>query len=57
MDSPSTLGIPGDNAARYLLRDRDSIYGEKSCEAAKWMGIQEVLTAPRSPWQNAYAER
>jgi putative transposase len=40
-----------------LVRDRDSIYGEKFCETAKWMGIREVLTAPRSPWQNAYAER
>jgi len=49
--------FPWDNAARYLLRDRDSIYGEKFCETAKWMGIREVLTAPRSPWQNAYAER
>jgi len=49
--------FPWDNAPRYLLRDRDSIYGEKFCETAKWMGIREVLTAPRSPWQNAYAER
>ena len=49
--------FPWDHAPRYLLRDRDSIYGEKFCETAKWMGIREVLTAPRSPWQNAYAER
>src|SRR5882724_1272507 len=49
--------FPWDNAPRYLLRDRDSIYGEKFCETAKWLGIREVLTAPRSPWQNAYAER
>jgi len=49
--------FPWDNAPRYLVRDRDSIYGEKFCETAKWMGIREVLTAPRSPWQNAYAER
>src|SRR5882724_8830043 len=49
--------FPWDNAPRYLLRDRDSIYGEKFCETAKWMGIREVLPAPRSPWQNAYAER
>jgi len=55
----STLleAFPWENAPRYLLRDRDGIYGEKFCDTAKWMGIQEVLTAPRSPWQNAYAER
>ena len=49
--------FPWDHAPRYLLLDRDSIYGEKFCETAKWMGIREVLTAPRSPWQNAYKER
>jgi transposase InsO family protein len=49
--------FPWDNAPRYLLRDRDGTYGEKFCETAKGMGIHEVLTAPRSPWQNAYAER
>jgi hypothetical protein len=40
--------FPWDNAPRYLLRDRDSIYGEKFCETAKCLGIREVLTAPRS---------
>jgi len=49
--------FPWDTTPRYLLRDRDGIYGEKFCETAKWMGIYEVPTAPRSPWQNAYAER
>jgi transposase InsO family protein len=49
--------FPWDNAPRYLLRDRDGIYGEKFCDTAKWMGIREVLTAPRSPWQNTYVER
>jgi transposase InsO family protein len=49
--------FPWDNTPRYLLRDRDGIYGEKFCDTAKWMGIRQVLTAPRSPWQNAYAER
>jgi hypothetical protein len=49
--------FPWDHAPRYLLRDRDSIYGEKFCETAKWIGIREVVTAPRSPWQNACAER
>jgi putative transposase len=46
-----------DSAPRYLLRDRDRSYGEKFREATRWLGIQEVLTAPQSPWQNAYVER
>ena len=49
--------FPWDNAPRYLLRDRDGAYGQKFCETAKWMDIREVLTAPQSPWQNAYVER
>jgi transposase InsO family protein len=49
--------FPWDNAPRYLLRDRDRVYGEKFCETAKSMGIREVLAAPRSPWQNPFAER
>lgn len=49
--------FPWDSAPRYLLRDRDGSYGEKFCEAANWLGIREVLTAPQSPWQNAYVER
>ena len=49
--------FPWDSAPRYLLRDRDGCYGERFCEAADWLGIQEVLTAPQSPWQNAYVER
>jgi len=39
------------------LRDRDGSYGERFHEAAQWLGIREVLTAPQSPWQNAYVER
>src|SRR5713226_7761486 len=49
--------FPWGNAPRYLLRDRDGAYGEKFRETAKGMGIREVLAAPRSPWQNSYAER
>jgi len=49
--------FPWDTALRYLLRDRDGTYGEQFCGTAKWMGIQEVLTAPQSPWQNPYVER
>ena len=40
-----------------LLCDRDGAYAEKFSEAAKWMDLREVLTAPRSPWQNTYADR
>src|SRR6267378_140458 len=47
--------FPWDSAPRYFLRDRDGAYGQKFSETAKWMGIHEVLTAPQSPWQNAYA--
>jgi putative transposase len=49
--------FPWDSAPRYLLRDRDGIYGEKFREAATWLGIREVLTAAKSPWQNPYIER
>ncbi len=49
--------FPWDSPPRYLLRDRDGIYGEKFHEAVTWLGIREVLTAPKSPWQNPYLER
>ena len=44
--------FPFDSAPRYLLRDRDAIYGEKVQRRIKSLGIEEVVTAPRSPWQN-----
>jgi transposase InsO family protein len=49
--------FPWDSAPRYLLNDRDSIYGSAFRQRVGAMGIREVLTAPRSPWQNPYAER
>jgi putative transposase len=49
--------FPWDSAPRYLLHDRDCIYGAEFHQRVGEMGIREVLTAPRSPWQNAYAER
>ena len=49
--------FPEDSARRYLLRDRDNIYGCEFRRRVKSMGIAEVLTAPRSPWQNPFAER
>src|SRR5215468_9262891 len=45
------------DAPRYLLRDRDSIYGDDVRRRISSMGTEELLTAPRSPWQNPYAER
>src|SRR5712692_6946556 len=58
MDSPTNrAGFSWDTSPRYLIRDRDSIYGEDFRQRMQEMGIDQVLTAPRSPWQNAYAER
>src|SRR5450755_3897658 len=45
------------DAPRYLIRDRDSIYGDDVRLRMSSMGIEEVLTAPQSPWQNPYVER
>src|SRR5271163_2741088 len=52
-----TEAFPWDTAPRYLLRDRDASYGSDFCNRVEAMGIEEVITAPRSPWQNAYVER
>jgi putative transposase len=49
--------FPWDSAPRYLLRDRDGIFGGDFVQQVKVMGIKEVLSAPRSPWQRAYVER
>ena len=49
--------FPEDSAPRYLLRDRDQIYGAEFRLRVKGMQIEEVITAPRSPFQNPYAER
>lgn len=42
---------------RYLIRDRDSIYGRDFRSRVQTLGQSEVITAPSSPWQNAYVER
>jgi integrase-like protein len=52
-----TEAFPWDTAPRYLLRDRDASYGAYFCSRVEAMNITEVVTAPRSPWQNAYVER
>ena len=49
--------FPYDHAPRFLLRDRDGIYGQDFRNRVKRMGIEEVLIAPRSPWQNPICER
>jgi len=49
--------FPWDKAPRFLLRDRDSIYGAAFRTRARSLEICEVLTAFRSPWQSPYVER
>jgi transposase InsO family protein len=49
--------FPDDSAPAYLLRDRDQVYGQPFRHRVKGMGIEEVLTAPHSPWQSPFAER
>src|SRR5579864_7190039 len=49
--------FPFDQLPRYLLRDRDAIFGTDFRDQVRDMGIREVLSAPRSPWQRAYIER
>jgi putative transposase len=48
--------FPWNEAPRYLFRDRDSAFYAWTTTAAA-IGFEEILTAPRSPWQNGYAER
>jgi transposase InsO family protein len=42
---------------RYLIRDRDGANGEIFMRRVRSIGIRDRPTSPRSPWQNAYAER
>lgn len=49
--------FPFDSAPDYLLRDRDAIYGELVKKRIKSLGMKDVVTAPRSPWQNPFVER
>ena len=52
-----TEPFPWDQAPRHLIRDRDGVYGNAFLERLNAMGICDHPIAPRSPWQNAYAER
>ena len=49
--------FPWDTAPKYMIRDRDSIYGAIVKKHIKNMEIQDVMTAFQSPWQNPYVER
>src|SRR5262249_17290570 len=49
--------FPFEQIPRYLLRDRDRIFGGEFQKQLKNMGFTEVLSAPRAPWQRAYVER
>jgi putative transposase len=49
--------FPYEDVPRFLIRDRDGIYGDYFVKRVEGMGIEEVRTAPRSPWQNPYCER
>ena len=49
--------FPFDEARKYLLRDRDRIYGAEFVARVNGMGVEDVLTTPHAPWQNPYVER
>jgi transposase InsO family protein len=49
--------FPFERVPKYLLRDRDRIFGADFTKQVEHLSIEEVLSAPRSPWQQAYIER
>ena len=49
--------FPWEPPPRYLLRDRDALYGNHFRKRVRSLGMKERPIAPRSPWQNPYAER
>jgi transposase InsO family protein len=49
--------FPFASPPKYLLRDRDGVYGDQFAKRVAALGLEEKLTAPRAPWQNPYAER
>jgi transposase InsO family protein len=52
-----TEAFPWDEAPRYLIRDRDRVYGAIVTRRLRAMGIRDKPTASASPWQNGVAER
>jgi putative transposase len=49
--------FPWETAPRYVLRDRDAVYGVVFSSRVQALGIRDVKAAPRSPWQSPYVER
>ncbi len=49
--------FPWNEAPRYLIRDRDGVYGTTATRRMRAMGIRDKPIAPGSPWQNCFAER
>ena len=52
-----TEAFPWNEAPRYLIRDRDRIYGSVVMHRIRAIGIRDKPIAPASPWQNGFAER
>jgi transposase InsO family protein len=52
-----TEAFPWNEAPRYLIRDRDRVYGAAAMRRLRAMGIRDKPIAPGSPWQNGFAER
>src|SRR5712691_4225074 len=52
-----TEAFPWNEAPRYLIRDRDGVYGSVVTRRLRAMGIRDKPIAPGSPWQNGFAER
>src|SRR6266480_527134 len=52
-----TEAFPWNEAPRYLIRDRDQVYGAAATRRLRAMGIRDKPIAPGSPWQNGFAER
>ncbi len=52
-----TEAFPWNEAPRYMIRDRDRIYGAVVTRRLRAMGIRDKPIAPSSPWQNGFAER
>ena len=52
-----TEAFPWNEAPRYLIRDRDQVYGAAVTHRLRAMGIRDKPIAPGSPWQNGFAER
>src|SRR5215813_10393161 len=53
----ASRSFPWDEAPRYLIRDRDAIFGREIGATIKGMRTEALVTAARSPWQNPFAER